>query len=286
LLTEYLDYLEIEKNYSQNTIKQYKYDLLLFKKIINVDLLFAQTSDIRAFLANLKRERNYSAKTLMRKQATLRSFYKFCVKQKKMNSNPVLDIESPKIPQRIAISLTEQERHLMFKAAREKTYTIQGKRNYTILVFLYYTGLRVHELINLNLSDLMQDELKTTIKVIGKGNKERQIPMHPEVKTVLNIWLENREKLKCMNNAIFVNSNGKRLTIRRVQQFIKSLALEAGITKNITPHKLRHTFGTQLLEKGANLIDIQNLLGHSSLSTTQIYVHTNKENLTNAVERL
>ncbi len=284
MLKEFLDYLEVEKNYSKNTIKQYTYDLILFQKFINIDLLLTTTADVRSFLAHLKRDRNYNSKTLMRKQACLRSFYKFCIKNKKISINPLDEIEAPKIARRQAIYLTDQERHLLFETARQKTFSVRGKRNFAILVFLYYTGLRVHELVGLNKDSFIIDGLKTSIKVIGKGNKERFIPLHQEAKNILDIWLKNRPST--LSNAIFVNSKGNRLSIRIIQKIINSLAKEAGITKNITPHKLRHTFGTELLQKGANLIEIQNLLGHSNLNTTQIYVHTNKESLVSAIERL
>lgn len=232
----------------------------------------------------LKRERNYDAKTLRRKHASLKSFYKFCVKQKKMGINPLEEIETPKLAQRQAIYLTEQERHLLFETSRQKTYSVKGKRNYTILTLLYYTGLRVHELVGLNKNSFIDDGFKVSIKVIGKGNKERIIPLHQEAKNVLDIWLKNRPAT--LSNAIFTNSQGERLSISMVQKMIQKLKSKAGIDKHITPHKLRHTFGTELLQKGANLIEIQALLGHANLNTTQIYVHTNKENLVNAIERL
>ena len=286
MVTEYFDYLEIEKNYSLNTIKQYKYDLLLFRKMMKLDLLFATTADIRSFLAQLKRDKNYSATTLKRKQSTLRSFYKFALKQGYVATNPIDPIEPPKLMKREAIYLTEGEKHKMFQVAREKTYTIKGKRNYAILVFLYYTGLRVHELVNLNIEDFIEDNLKITFKVIGKGNKERTMPLHFEAKRVMDIWLKEREKLKSLNNALFITDNGRRICTRSIQKIIKNFAIVAGINKKITPHKLRHTFGTQLLQNGANLVDIQNLLGHSRLDTTQIYVHTNKTNLANAIDKL
>ena len=283
MLTEYLDYLEVEKNYSKETIKQYKYDLLLFKKYIKIDLLLVQSSEIRSFLAHLKRDRNYGAKTLLRKQSCLRSFYKFCLKQNRISENPLRDIEAPKIPQRKPVYLTEQERFILFQTAKNKTYKIEGKRNYAIIILLYYAGLRVSELVNLNIDSISPDGLKYIIKVIGKGNKERHIPLHNEAKAILDVWLTNRPP--CESPAIFT-ANCKRLTVSCIQKMLKKLINDAGIKKKISPHKIRHTFATDLLGKGANLIDIQNLLGHSSLNTTQVYVHTNKENLASAVEKL
>jgi integrase/recombinase XerD len=227
----------------------------LFRNFLKLDLLLATASDVRSFLAHLKRERNYGAKTLLRKQACLRSFYKFCKKNKKISENPVEDIEAPKIPKRQVVYLTEQERHLLFETARQKTYSVKGKRNYAILLLLYYTGLRVHELIGLNKQSFIDDGFTFSVKVIGKGNKERVIPIHQEAKNVLDIWLQNRPK--SLSNAIFTNPNGERLSISMVQKMIQKLTKQAGIEKQITPHKLRHTFGTDLLLKGANLVNIQ-----------------------------
>jgi site-specific recombinase XerD len=284
MIQQYLDYLEIEKNYSKNTIKQYEYDLKLFQSFVKIDLLFCSIAEVRSFLAHLKRDRNYSAKTLMRKQASLRSFYRFCVKQKKITSNPLEEIENPKLPQRIAVYLTETERKTLFDLARQKAINTRGIRNYVILVMLYYTGLRIHELINLDKTSFISDGLQTIIKVVGKGNKERIVPVHNEAKNVYEIWLKNRPQT--LSQAVFVGAKGERLSIRSVQKMLQKLTKEAGISKKITPHKLRHTLGTDLLKTGANLIEIQNILGHANVSTTQIYAHTTKESLVKAIDRL
>ncbi len=283
MIKEFLDYLDFEKNYSKLTIKQYAYDLLLFQKFIKIDLLLVGANDVRSFLVHLKRDLNYSAHSLLRKLATLRSFYKFCIKQKRLATNPVDEIESPKLPQRKAVYLTDQERFLLFQTAKNKTYNEEGKRNYAILVLLYYTGLRVSELVNLTFASIVPDGLEFVVKVIGKGNKERHIPLNSEAKTILDIWLKNRGA--CKSDAIFT-ANGHKMTTRNVQYMIKNLAKKAGLEKPITPHKLRHTFGTNLLLKGANLVNIQALLGHSNLNTTQIYVHTNKESLSKDIQKL
>lgn len=283
MLKEFLDYLDFEKNYSKLTIKEYGYDLLLFKRFIKIDLLFAGSSEVRSFLAYLKRDKNYTANTLLRKLAVLRSFYKFCVKKKKITVNPVEEIESPKLPQRKAIYLTDQEKFVLFQTAKNKTYKIDGKRNYAILILLYYTGIRVSELVNLTFNSIVPDGLEYVVKVIGKGNKERHIPLNVEAKSVLDVWMKDRPA--CESNAIFT-ANSKKMTSRNLQYMIKNLAQEAGIEKKITPHKLRHTFGTNLLLKGANLVNIQALLGHANLNTTQIYVHTNKESLSKDIQKL
>jgi site-specific recombinase XerD len=285
LLKEFLNYLDFEKNYSKLTIKEYAYDLLLFQKFVKIDLLFAGSSEIRSFLAHLKRDKNDTANTLRRKLAVLRSFYKFCIKQKKIAVNPVEEIESPKLPQRKVIYLTDQEKFVLFQVAKNKTYKIEGKRNYAIVILLYCTGLRVSELVNLTFSSIVPDGLEYVVKVIGKGDKERHIPLNNEAKNVLDVWLKNRPAGE--SNAIFVaNGKKKKMTTRNVQYIIQNLAKEAGIQKNITPHKLRHTFGTNLLLKGANLVNIQALLGHVNLNTTQIYLHTNKESLAQDIKKL
>ena len=283
MIKEFLDYLEVEKNYSKLTIKEYSYDLLLFQRFIKIDLLFSGSAEIRSFLAYLKRDKQYTANTLLRKIAVLRSFYKFCLKNKKVSVNPIDEIEQPKLPQRKAVYLTDQEKFVLFQTAKNKTYKIDGKRNYAILTLLYYTGLRVSELTNLTFNSIVLDGLEYIVKVIGKGNKERHIPLHNEAKYVLDIWLKDRPA--CKNSSIFT-AHGKKITTRSIQYIIQNLAKEAGIEKNITPHKLRHTFGTNLLLKGANLVNIQALLGHANLNTTQIYVHTNKESLAKDINKL
>lgn len=287
MIEQFADYMEVEKNYSKRTIKEYVYDLKMFERFVNKILTAVSTSDVRGFLAHLKRERNYQPQGLVRKQATLRSFYKFLRKEKKVEDNPLEFIEAPKLPERQPVYLTEEERRSIFEIVRGLTYTFRGKRDYAIICLLYYAGMRVSELIGLNAGDVNRDGDKVNLKIIGKGNKERKVPLRIEAQEALNVWLQNRPSTEENNSAIFINTKTKkRLTVRTVQFLVKGLTIKAGVNKRITPHKFRHTFGTRLLQQGANLVDIQTLLGHASLNTTRIYTHTNPAKLEEAVSKL
>lgn len=289
MIEQFSDYLEIEKNYSKRTIKEYVYDLKMFSSFLrDVTLTGATPADVRSFLAHLKREKNYQPAGMVRKQATLRSFYKFCRKEKRVEENPLEFIESPKIPERKPVYLSDEERQRIFNVAHGLTYSAQGKRNYAILSLLYFGGMRVSELVGLDFNDILKDGESMSLRIIGKGNKERRTPLRIEAQEALNIWLANRSSKDEREQAIFVNiRTGKRLTPRMIQLLIKKLAEDAKIlNKRITPHKFRHTFGTRLLQQGANLVDIQTLLGHASLNTTRIYTHTNPAQLREAVSKL
>lgn len=287
MIEQFADYMEVEKNYSKRTIKEYVYDLKMFERFVNKILTAVSTSDVRGFLAHLKRERNYQPQGIVRKQATLRSFYKFLRREKKVEENPLEFIEAPKLPERQPVYLTEEERRSIFEKVRGLTYTFRGKRDYAIICLLYYAGMRVSELIGLNAGDVSRDGDKVSLKIIGKGNKERKVPLRIEAQEALNVWLQNRPSTEENNSAIFINTKTKkRLTVRTVQFLVKGLTIKAGVNKRITPHKFRHTFGTRLLQQGANLVDIQTLLGHASLNTTRIYTHTNPAKLEETVSKL
>ncbi|MBU1091799.1 MAG: site-specific tyrosine recombinase/integron integrase [bacterium] len=288
MIDQFVDYMELEKNYSPGTIHQYGCDLKLFKGFLKIkDILGVESGDIRGFLAHLKRERKYSPTTIARKQATLRAFYKFCRKEKKVSDNPMEFIDTPKLPERQPVYLTDEERKNIFDMVNSLTYTIRGKRDYAIISLLYYAGLRVSELVGLNAGDMRREGDSVTLKIIGKGNKERKVPLRIEAQEAINTWLQNRPSTAESNSAIFINTKTKkRLTARTVQFLIKRITEQADIKKKITPHKFRHTFGTRLLQQGANLVDIQVLLGHASLNTTRIYTHTNPARLEEAVSKL
>lgn len=287
MINQFADYMEVERNYSQRTIKEYVYDLEMFKGFLkDKTLLLATSGDVRSFLAYLKRERSYQSPGIIRKQATLRSFYKFCRKENKVTANPMEFIDTPKLPERQPVYLTEAERRIIFDTAKNLTYTIRGKRDYAIISLLYFAGIRVSELVSLNASDVRREE-SVSLRIIGKGDKERKVPLRIEAQEALNAWLQNRPSTAESNPAIFLNvRTKKRLTARMVQFLVKRLTEKAEVKKKITPHKFRHTFGTRLLMQGANLVDIQALLGHSSLNTTRIYIHTNPARLEEAVGKL
>ncbi|MCP3660179.1 MAG: tyrosine-type recombinase/integrase [Bacteroidetes bacterium] len=287
MINKFAIFMEVEKNYSKRTIEEYLSDLSLFNDFFKKDILEAKDSDIKEFLFYLKRDRNYSARGLLRKQATLKSFFRFCMREKKVVVNPMEFIESPKIPERKPEYLTDNERIRIFNEARRNINTLQGKRDYAIITLLYYTGIRIEELSALNMSDIHREGADIYLRIIGKGNKERHIPLKKEAEEILYMWLHARPSTEIKNEAVFINVHSKKRFLKRsAQEVVKQFGIKAGLTKKVSAHKFRHTFATKLLQEGANLVDIQTLLGHASLNTTRIYIHTNRQNLQNAINKL
>ena len=286
-INNFLNHLEVERNYSFRTLKEYSYDLAIFAKFLNYkDITLVSIEDLRNVLGYLKKERGYSSKGIARKIATIKSFFKFLVKEGTIRINIADQINTPKLEVREPVFLTDEERIKLFDFAKQKSFSVRGKRNYAMLTILYHTGIRVSELINLNIDDIIKDENKYVMRIIGKGNKERFIPLNETVYLSLNVWLQNRPNTE-IEKAVFIDLYKKnRLSADLVQYVIKQFAQKTHINKQITPHKLRHTFATTLLRKGANLVDIQALLGHASLNTTRIYTHTDRTQLRVTVDKL
>lgn len=279
-------FLDVEKGYSRWTVRQYGYDLVSFNKWLGIKLEDVNTENVRAYLGYLKNDRNYKNTSLCRKLSCLKGFYRFLKKNGILENNPAEDIQRPKIPKRIPVYLTREEVDLLFNYLSSKLDTASGKRDYAIARVLYYTGVRVSELVNMDFSDITHNDGRCSVRVIGKGNKERMIPLNQKALESVNSWRGDRPKT-LKTEAIFINLKTlKRITTRSVEKKIKTWVSRAGIEKSITPHKLRHTFATELLNRGASLKDIQDLLGHSSLATTQVYTHTDAGRLNKAVELL
>ena len=226
--------------------------------------------DIRDFMSEL-RDRNYCKSTVARKLATLRSFYKYLLKRGLRTSNPVAAIRTPKQDKRLPKYLeVEQIDQLLSNC---DTSTLLGARDRAILEMLYATGMRVSELIALNVSDL--DMSQNAARVRGKGRKDRVVPIGPgAVKAVLH-YLDMRRSTAGAPDieALFINKHGQRLSTRSVRRKLDKYLLEAGLDLSVSPHTLRHSFATHMLRRGADLRSVQELLGHQSLSTTQVYTH-------------
>ena len=284
----YQKYLKNEKNYSDNTIISYKNDLnQLFSFIKEYKLLrkngikYIDHQIMRKFIVYLK-EKKYSKRSISRKVSTARSFFKFLQKEEIIEVNPTLNLITPKIDKKLPYFLYLQEiDKLMETPPRNK---LSGIRDRAILEILYGTGIRVSELINLNIDDI--DFNEKIIKVLGKGSKERILPLSNPVIKAMQEYIEkrylfNRNKFdKTINkNALFLNRFGGRLTARSIRRIIIKYIKIAGLNKKLSPHVLRHSFATHLLGGGADLRSVQELLGHKSLSTTQIYTHITKERL-------
>nr|WP_278955518.1 site-specific tyrosine recombinase XerD [Lactobacillus apis] len=279
---DYLRYSQIERGLSDNTIFAYRQDLtdfLAFLKKEGLDSWPTKAVDIDAFLAE-QRDLNKATSSISRMISSLRKFYQWLVRQNIQKINPMLEIDSPKKEHRLPVALSVDE---VTKLLDQPDVTKKlGIRDRALLETLYATGIRVSELINLKFSDL-HEELKL-LKVLGKGSKERLIP----ISDVAISWIKSyQEKVRDplllksgkYTDTIFLNNRGGTLTRQAVWQIIKRYCQMAGIKKNVTPHTLRHTFATHLLENGADLRVVQEILGHSDISTTQIYTNLSQQHI-------
>ena len=285
---DYLKYSQVERGLSNNTITAYRQDLTSFVCFLQKENLTSwptQAVDIDAFLAE-QRDQKKATSSISRLITSLRKFYQWLVRQNIQKLNPMLEIDSPKKRRTLPVALTVNEVNNLLEQPDTKKQL--GLRDRALLETLYATGIRVSELINLKFTDL-HEELKL-VKVFGKGSKERLIP----ISEVALSWIDSyKEKvrdpliLKIGKNTdfIFLNSRGGSLTRQAVWQIIKHYCKMAGIQKNVTPHTLRHTFATHLLENGADLRVVQEILGHSDISTTQIYTNLSQKHILQVYEK-
>ncbi len=270
VIDEFIEHLKNNKNASVHTLKNYKFDLYKFLEFLNKPIEETEVYDIRAYIIRLSKK-GLSKSSISRKISSLRSFFSHLQRKGFIDSNPAESIPLPKKEKIMPkfLSIEEVERLLEVKSEKA-SFTLL--RNDAILELLYATGLRISELVGLNIEDLNFNE--RLIKVRGKGKKERIVPFSEIAEEKLKKYMKVRAKLALKDTtALFVNRFGKRLTQRYIQKMIKTYKILAGIEKDFTPHSLRHSFATHLLEKGADLRVIQELLGHSSLNTTQRYTH-------------
>lgn len=280
---QFMAYLEIERNYSSNTVSSYRTDLLDFKNFladVNDSLPPIREIDrlaIRSYLANLQ-ERQLARSSVLRKLSSIRSFFKYLCQRGHLDVDPTATLATPKAQRKLPEFLENSEVEALLEAP--DAGTIVGLRDRAILELLYSTGMRVGELLGLDLTDL--DRQIALVKVRGKGKKERLLPVGSVAISALNSYLARRHELGGgkSTQAIFLSRRGARIPDRKsILRWIKKYAQAAGIQKNITPHTLRHTFATHMLNAGADLRSVQELLGHVSLSTTQIYTHVTTERL-------
>ena len=287
-INSYISFLKNEKNYSNNTVISYKNDLLQllnylkdYKIIRRNNIQFIDRSIMRKYIVYLKKC-DYSARSICRKISTVRSFFKFLSREGIVDINPTINLMTPKIKKKLPSFLYLEEVNKLIEIPPGNT--IFGIRDRAILELLYGTGMRVGELVNLNISDI--DLHEKTVRVFGKGSKERILPLgNPSIKavqkylTVRNIFRKNISIDKNDQNALLLNRFGGRLSARSIRRLLIKYMKIAGLNKKISPHVLRHSFATHLLGGGADLRSVQELLGHESLSTTQIYTHITKERL-------
>ena len=277
-IEKFLRYLEIEKNASSHTLLNYRLDLGNFKDFLkeaqvgDVDYLF-----VRKYLAQLK-EKNLSARTMGRKLSSLRSFFRFLVKEGYIKVNPVDAITSPKQEKTLPKFLTEEDVVRLIEAPDRET--LKGLRDHAILETLYSTGMRISELVSL--TEEAVDFIGATVRVLGKGKKERVVPIGERALRAIRNYLAKR---KVASHFIFLNKNKKPLSARGFRKEMDKYIRLISLKEHISPHTLRHSFATHLLNRGADLRSVQELLGHANLSTTQIYTHLTTEKLKSVYEK-
>lgn len=274
-LEKYISYLKTERNYSKHTLSNYARDI---KFLIN--FLAGKKPDrsaAREYLLALEKKR-YSRRSIARKLSSSRSFYQFLMREKLAMRNPFENLLTPKLPKKLPNFLYPEELSSLLMAPDQNMP--KGIRDQAILEVIYGAGLRVAEIVRMNVNDIDFDEGE--IKVLGKGSKERIVLFGSHAREAIHHYIEKgRPKLAGSekSSALFINHRGSRLTIRSVERLIVQHSKKAGLTKKVTPHTLRHSFATHLLAGGADLRMVQELLGHVSLSTTQVYTHITKERL-------
>lgn len=276
-LSEYLEYLKYQKNYSDETIHSYSIDIEEFLDYINsecINICEVGYDVVKAWLIHLDEKKNKST-TVSRKISSLRGFYKYLINNKVIDSNPFSLVSLPKKERHLPRFFYYNELEEMFQVS--KLNTALGQRDRLLLEMLYATGVRVSELVNIKVSDINGEE----IKVLGKGNKERIVEFGDYAESILELYLN--EGYKSLNvkksEYLFLNNRGGKLTTRGVRYILDNIINKTTIDKKISPHMLRHTFATHLLNEGCDLLTVQELLGHESLTATSIYTHITNDRL-------
>jgi integrase/recombinase XerD len=285
-LDEFLYHLAVERGLTENTLVSYRADLADFisflrkRKVAGLDQ--ADKDTVMAYLYTLQMKGRSSA-TVSRHLAALRSFFRFLVREGKLAKDPTADLESPKQHQKLPRVLNAEEVDLLL--GQPMSGEPCGVRDKAMLELLYATGIRVTELISLDLEHIHIDN--GFIRCYGKGKKERMVPLGDVAARCLQEYLDRgRPKLmRDKNQAYFVNQHGRRLTRQGFWKILRKYAKSAGITKEVSPHTIRHSFATHLLENGADIRSVQEMLGHSDISTTQIYTHLTKNKLKEIYDR-
>jgi len=282
-ISEFETYLKVEKNASLHTIKNYLADIEQFHSFIEKEMInaFSEVNHqaIRLYLTELF-EKGLSRRSVSRKLSSMRAFFKFLEREHYIESNPFHQISLPKMQKTIPDFFYKEELEKLFEV--EKLDTPLSVRNQAIIELFYATGIRVSELVQLKVSDI--DFNVGTLLVIGKGNKERYVPFGMYAEDALNNYLKHSRKELLMKSdeqtdILFLNHLGKPLTTRGIRHILNEMIKKAALTSAIHPHKLRHTFATHLLNEGADMRSVQEMLGHENLSSTQIYTHVTKDYL-------
>jgi len=305
LIQDFLNYLDSERNFSAHTVRSYQIDLYQFVQFMlerqgrqrdasqpparqpsqaAMRKLFAQLKplDVRAYLADM-RTHGYTPSTIARKLASLRSFYKYLVRRGLIEASPLSSVRTPKQQKRLPKCLdVDQVRTLL---SSPDTTTPAGARDRAILETIYSSGLRISEVVALDLEDV--DELSETLRIRGKGKKERIVPLGEKALEAIRDYLAKRTDAAASpkRGPLFVNKFGTRISVRSVRRIFEKYRKLAGLAPDVSPHVLRHSFATHMLNAGADLRSIQEMLGHESLSTTQVYTHISHSQLKKVYDR-
>ena len=281
-VNKFIKYIQNERMYSEYTILNYQKDILEFDKWLKEesfgDLLKPNRNSGRYYTSHLN-EHYRKPRSVSRKLSSLRSFYKYCVREGMIDKNPFGEVSAPKLDKTLPKFLYSEEMEILFDSIN--TQTLLGIRDNALLEFMYGTGVRVSELCSIKEKDI--DYVNKQVIVLGKGKKERYLPLHDLVIQSLQEYVSYaRNELQLKNkkevsDILFLNNHGGPLTARGVRDILNRLVTKASETYKISPHMIRHTFATHLLNNGADLITVQELLGHANLSTTQIYTHIDNE---------
>ena len=295
-IKSFLEHLVVEKGFSQNTLEAYRNDLGQFKEFVRERLNGASHSAdawklvdlplLNQYIADLRGRKGYRDSTTARKVAAVKSFFGFLAGNGAISEDPTESLGSPRVGRSLPKYLSEDEVARLLREAG-KPGTSESHRDATILELLYATGLRVSELVGLNVPDIDFEE--SYIRCWGKGSKERIVYLYPKALEEVKGYIAGARKAllgsRKGETALFVNHRGERLTRQWVWNILKTYSKKAGIDQRITPHTLRHSFATHLLQNGASLRHVQELLGHSSISTTQVYTHITSEHMRKEYEK-
>lgn len=279
-LDEFIDYLDYELNYSDKTINSYEENIKSFLEHLQnkkKNYLKVNKDDIREFLRKLDQEK-YSNSSISQTLSSLRTYYKYLLKENVIEHNPFKSIRNPKLPKRLPNFLSNLQIEDLINIYDFSNPT--NIRNHLIIELLYSTGIRVSELVNLKISDINFND--NSIRILGKGNKERIVLFGEYAQEALNIYLKEARNTfikRGQNDYLLLNCFGNKLTTRTIENIVKECNSKLALKNNVTPHTIRHTFATDLLNNGADIKSVQELLGHSSLSTTQVYTHLTNDRL-------
>lgn len=272
-LENYRNYLKYERAYSDNTVGAYMNDLNKYEEFLKKDILESDTEDLEKYLKYIK---NLESTTVAHKITSIKSYFNYNIKRRIVSVNPADKISRPKLTKHLPEYLTEEEVGKLLDVEVKSPYDY---RNKTILELLYSSGIRISELVNIKTPNYDSEEC--LIRIMGKGSKERIVPLGDYAVNIMNDYMNNYRPLinKKHTDYVFINNRGDKISRQFIFKVIKKEALKKGIKKDISPHTLRHTFATHLLKNGADLRIIQELLGHENISTTQIYTHVTNNKL-------